>query len=43
MYSIVSNSERTEFKVVWHRKGKEEVVATFATHEEAVKRAWPKY
>ena len=43
MYSILANAERTEFKVIWHRKGKEIVVATYATEAEAIKRAWPKY
>ena len=43
MFSIISNLEKTEFQVVWHRNNKQTVVATFATYEEAVKRAWPKY
>lgn len=43
MYSVVANPDRTEFKVIWHRNCKEIVVATFATYEEAVHRAWPKY
>ena len=43
MYSILSNPAGTEFKVIWHRNRKEIVVATFATYEEAVRRAWPKY
>ena len=43
MYSILANPEKTQFQVIWHRKGQQQVVATFATFEEAVKRAWPKY
>ena len=43
MYSILSNPEKTQFQVIWHRKGKQTVVATFATEAEAVERAWPKY
>jgi hypothetical protein len=43
MYSILANPEKTQFQVIWHRKGEQRIVATFATYEEAVKRAWPKY
>ena len=43
MYSILSNAEGTEHRVIWHRKGKEIVVAVFATRAEAERRAWPKY
>jgi hypothetical protein len=43
MYSILSNPEKTQFQVIWHRKGQKIVVGTFATEAEAVKRAWPKY
>jgi len=43
MYSIISNPDKTQFQVIWHRNRKEIVVATFATYDEAVKRAWPKY
>lgn len=43
MRTVIANPERTEFKVVWNRKGEQIVVAVFATYEEAVKCAWPKY
>ena len=43
MYSILSNLEGTEHKVIWHKNRKEIVVAIYATYEEAVRRAWPKY
>lgn len=43
MYSILSNPEGTKWQVIWHRNRKEIVVATYATREEAERRAWPKY
>jgi hypothetical protein len=43
MYSILSNAEGTEHRVIWHRNRKQIVVAIYATREQAIQRAWPKY
>jgi len=42
MFSIISNAEKTEFKVIWHHNRQKRVVRVFPTYYEASRRAWPK-
>ena len=42
MFTIMSNAERTEFKVIWHHNRQKRVVRVFPTYSEASRWAWSK-